>query len=532
MKNFYSVLFVSVLLCQVQSASAQVPVLNSYPYASAVLYIDFDGQTVNGTSWNTDGPLVLAASGLTPDKMMEVFNRVAEDYRPFNINVTTDSTKYWAAPAQQRIRMILTTTSDWYGSAGGVAFVNSFTWGDNTPAFVFTALLGYNGKNIGEATSHEAGHTFGLRHQAAYDNYCNKVSEYNSGVGSGEIGWAPIMGVGYGRNLTLWNNGANPLGCSNIQDDLGIITSAQNGFGYRNDDYADETYAATPVFFTGNEFSAEGIIERNNDVDMIRFNIPVKGEVKLNAVPYHVAAGNSGSNLDLQVELLNSYGETVGTYNPATLLSSGFDTTLNAGSYYVRVRGMGNMYAPEYASLGSYTVDAAYTVTSTLPLHKLELKGITEKGNHNFNWDIVADENIVSQNMEVSTDGISFTRLDAAQPASRSFSYAPEKAGTYYYRLQVTFDDDRTYYSNVVMLRAQGLVGNPALVGNIIRSDLKVNSPANYTFAVVDMNGRMVKKGTLSQGMNNITVSNLTAGMYIIQYLGEGRQSAERFMKQ
>ena len=117
---------------------------------------------------------IVVALVLIQLQITEVFNRVAEDYRPFTINVTTDSTKYLSAPVNQRTRVVITVTSDWYGSAGGVSFVNSFTWGDNTPCFVFSELLGYKPKNIAEAASHEAGHTLGLRHQSTYDANCAK----------------------------------------------------------------------------------------------------------------------------------------------------------------------------------------------------------------------------------------------------------------------------------------------------------------------------------------------------------------------
>src|SRR6476660_7365776 len=83
---------------------SQVPLLNSYPSAAAVVFLDFDGHTVNGTSWNYNGPIACGASGLNNSQITEVFNRVAEDYRPFNINITTDSNKYLAAPANQRPR--------------------------------------------------------------------------------------------------------------------------------------------------------------------------------------------------------------------------------------------------------------------------------------------------------------------------------------------------------------------------------------------------------------------------------------------
>src|SRR6186997_1325752 len=181
MKNIFKHVFVLLSLISALGTKAQVPVMSSYPSASAVLFLDFDGHTVSGTSWNFTGPFICGSSGLTNTQITEAFNRIAEDYRPFNINVTTDSTKFLAAPMNKRMRVILTVTSDWYGNAGGVAFVNSFTWGDDNPCFVFTALLNYNTKNIAEAAAHEAGHTLGLYHQALYNASCALVSEYNQG---------------------------------------------------------------------------------------------------------------------------------------------------------------------------------------------------------------------------------------------------------------------------------------------------------------------------------------------------------------
>ncbi|MFM7671659.1 MAG: hypothetical protein ACKO6Q_03570 [Bacteroidota bacterium] len=108
-------------------AQAQVPALNSYPSASAVIFLDFDGHTVDGTGWNYNGPIFCAPAGMDNTKITSIFNRVSEDYRPFNVNITTDSTKFLAAPVNMRMRVVVTITSSWYGNAGGVAFVGSFT---------------------------------------------------------------------------------------------------------------------------------------------------------------------------------------------------------------------------------------------------------------------------------------------------------------------------------------------------------------------------------------------------------------------
>src|SRR5437667_12263516 len=128
MKNLFRSGLIVLLFISALNAKAQVPVLNSYPSASATIFLDFDGYTVNGTSWNWAGPIYCAGAGLTTAQMTEVFDRISEDYRPFNINVTTDSTKFLAAPLAKRMRVVFTVSSSWYGNgAGGVSYVGSFT---------------------------------------------------------------------------------------------------------------------------------------------------------------------------------------------------------------------------------------------------------------------------------------------------------------------------------------------------------------------------------------------------------------------
>ena len=78
-------------LCSSFLAKTQTPVLNSYTSANAVMLLDFDGHLVSGTSWNVSGPINCSSSGLSSvAQITEVFNRVAEDFRPFNINITTE----------------------------------------------------------------------------------------------------------------------------------------------------------------------------------------------------------------------------------------------------------------------------------------------------------------------------------------------------------------------------------------------------------------------------------------------------------
>src|SRR5438105_2223300 len=118
MKKSYTLMVLWALLTSINAIS--LPKLSSYPSAQATIFLDFDGQNVISASWNNGQPLNCAASGLNDTQITEVFNRVSEDYRPFNINITTDSTVFFAAPVNRRIRIIVTPTSGWYQGVGGV----------------------------------------------------------------------------------------------------------------------------------------------------------------------------------------------------------------------------------------------------------------------------------------------------------------------------------------------------------------------------------------------------------------------------
>lgn len=540
MKPLSRYLFALLLFALQAKADAQtVPVLNSYPSASAAIFLDFDGHTDKSGNWFPYGPanpLVCAPSGLSNDQIIEVFNRIAEDYRPFNINVTTDSTKYWSAPAKQRTRVVLTITSSWYGtSAGGVSWAGSFSWGTNTPCFVFSALLGYTPKRVAEAASHEAGHTLGLQHQAKYDANCTKITDYDSGQGTGEIGWAPIMGVGYYQNFTLWHNGATIYGCNSRQSDLDVITSATNGFGYRDDDHGKTFATATVPAFTSNQFDVTGVIDRNTDQDVFRFIMPAHGRFQIDAVPYNVGTGNAGSDLDMQVSLYSEQESLLSIYNPGNLLNSVADTQLNAGTYYLKVEGKGNQYAPAYASLGSYSMHATIETngSGTLPLRRLELRGAAYGGKHQLNWLVDVDETIIQQTLEISVDGRSFHTLADPGTEVRSYTYQPVGTPAAKYRVNVSLEDGHRYYSNVITLQSDEKLSWPKLTGNPVQSStIYISSPGNYSYSLLDANGSHIGSGKLNSGLNIVNAPNLLPGIYFIRYTGQDGQWTEKLIRQ
>ncbi|MBI1370953.1 MAG: hypothetical protein GC162_20155 [Planctomycetes bacterium] len=355
--------------------------LHSNAGASKKVYLDFTGYVTSGTIWNstfTGGANIVTAaydidgnasafSDTELSRIQYIWQRVAEDYLPFDVDITTEDpgaaalTKSGGSDTDWGIRVVIGGSStDWYGSAGGVAYVGSFNWNSDTPAFVFTAQLG-NGheKYTAEAISHEVGHTLGLSHDG------NASTGYYAGQGSGTTGWAPIMGVGYYQNLTQWSKGEY-AGANNTQDDLAIISS-QNGFGYRADDYGNTNAAAAALATpSSTTVAGVGIIERTTDVDVFSFTTGA-GSVSLNINP-----ADRGANLDILAELYDSSGNLITSSNPSTLLSASINSTLAAGTYYLHISGVGNgdpatTGYSDYASLGQYSISGTIVAPDQPP---------------------------------------------------------------------------------------------------------------------------------------------------------------------
>jgi hypothetical protein len=532
-RNLIITLFVLALTATQSMVNAQVPTnLNSFPSASATIYLDFDGHTVISPYWNGGNPIFCAPAALTTAQMTRIFNHVSEDFRPFNLNITTDSTVYFAAPINRRQRVIVTPTSSWYGSAGGVAYVESFRWGLEIPAFVFSNLLSNNVKMVAEASSHEAGHTLGLYHQSQYTSTCGFSAEYNPGTGSGEIGWAPIMGNSYSRNLTLWHNGPNSFGCNSLQNDLNIIAGTSNGFGYRTDDVGNTSTAASNVLFTGNDYAISGFINSTSDVDMYRLNLSVPGRFVLSGIPFNVASGWNAANIDMQVSLVDANGTVISNYNPSTSVQALADSTLNAGTYYIRVTNSSNANTSNYGMLGNYALNGTFTASSTLPIYSLTLNGGINKNKHELSWNIIADEPIDVITVEMSFDGRTFTKLQDLSGTLRKFAYQPFENKTAFYRLHVVTASQLTYYSNIVSLKEVETNAKFSLLSNMISgNEIVVNSKTNITWRLVDMNGRGLQQGRMQPGMNRLQTGTLTGGMYLLQLSDGETTTTERLVK-
>ena len=529
MKKSLFIILSLVFMMSFQSYS--LPMLSSYPSARATVFLDFDGQTVEGTAWNSGGPLYCAPANLTDAQITEIFNRVSEDYRPFNINITTDSTVFLKAPVSQRIRIIVTPTSSWFQGVGGVSFTGSFIWGDDTPGFVFPDRLGNSPKMIAECCTHESGHTVGLSHQAKYSGDCALLATYNDGVGTGEISWAPVMGNSYYRNLSGWNNGPTPSGCTADQDNLSIITS-RNGFTYRTDDHTDDP-AVNPTVLQVNatQFSSDGIITTNTDKDAFKINFPKNGIFRLEAKPYSVGPNNEGADLDVKATLLNSSMQVIQTYDPADKLDVTIDTTLMAGDYYIMIQGTGNQNTSNYGSLGSYTLRGMYSPFTVLPINQVLLSGNVNSDEHDLKWSIITDVPLQTLELESSDNGSIFTTLTTLSVNDRSFDYTPLLKENIFYRLKAVSVSGQAVFSNIIILKATQTPLNAFTISTMVNAEIKINAKQNFDYQVGDMSGRIIKTGKAPAGLMNIDIHNYPNGIYVLRLNCNSQRITQRIVK-
>ena len=319
--------------------------LESRPGSANVLFIDYWGGSVSGTAWNanftSNAPINYTAydtngnpgsfSSSERYSMWLAWREAVEDFAPFNINVTTSRAVYNAAAVSNRSQMIVTTTSSWYGNAGGVAYVNVFD--DNSDYYKVGWTWNLGDRSMGMTISHEAGHQMGLRHDGIGSQ------SYYQGHGV----WGPIMGAPFGKPYVQWSKGEYP-NANQSEDDVAKVSGK---LGFIADDagnaYTNATNLTLPVT------NKKGLVGFG-DTDAYKFTLNSSGDLKIDVIPLLGDEDEArAANLSMNVSLvkINSSGAVISNIktirssdvSPLSPLTNKFvyDASVTAGTYALRI---------------------------------------------------------------------------------------------------------------------------------------------------------------------------------------------------
>jgi hypothetical protein len=389
--------------------------LQSDPSSTHTIYLDFDGQAVSGTAWNDSAYGSAAAGTITAPpysldtqvdtdfssaeltQIQRAWLVVAEDYAPYDVNITTrdpgtDALQRTSeADTRYGVRVLVTADGPIYDycHCGGVAYVGVYDQAGAQayqPAWVFTRGTTTDGVALAQAVSHEAGHTLGLHHDGTSGS---NARDYYAGSGV----WAPIMGASYYSPLTQWSSGEYPS-ANNPEDDIATIGGV---LGVRPDDRANGLAGAEslPAATTSQR---DGLIGTRTDVDA--FTLRTGKQTKISVQP-------SGFQPDVDLSLTvtePATGRVVATVNPASASGRGVaadglgaDYLLPAGptsTYLISVDGVGNGNPAVAGHYSDYGSEGAYRLTvvpagAPQPL-AVDETAVSLSGTVGQTWDAVA----------------------------------------------------------------------------------------------------------------------------------------------
>ena len=504
----------------------QTFVLHSRPTSKRKIYLDFNGHTTTSSAWNSSyavDPIVSPAFDLdgVPGTfnntelavIQNVWRRVAEDYAAFDVDVTTEQPS-----ADQMTR--LSSTDDTYGAralitknwttgttrgncnCGGFAYVGVF---DNTSetyktAFVFQDMLGNSEKNIAEAVSHEVGHNLGLSHDGTTS------AGYYGGHGAGVTGWAPIMGVGYSKELVQFSKGEY-LNANNREDDFLIMQS--NGVIFAADDYGNTVATAralSPTDLNGmSAYDINGLVENPLDADVFSFRAGA-GTVTIGAAPFQ-----RSPNLDILIELRDANGAVIAQSNPTALLTGAISVAVPGGSYYLSLQGTGNgdplgLGYSSYGSIGRYTMSVSAPVAASAPASVITTSATTGVAPLTVAFSGAGSSGTITSYEWNFGDG---SALATGVSASHSYTVA----GSYSATLKVT---NSAGFTDISAVAVTATSPQPAMFVASITMSMGTGKGAGQSYAqarvaVRDGNGRLIPGATVTGNWSGVVSGTSSA---------------------
>lgn len=351
--------------------------LSSRPEAPVTLYLNFTGHDLADTAWVTADQPDTTLAPWTLDRDPSTFNTnervvitavweaVAEDFAPFDINVTTK-----APPLEDLERsdedddrygtmILITGSTNWlrprcHGCIG-VAYIDAVAQVSDMSrriGLVFNSYAEhpYTQRTIADIVTHEAGHHYGLHHRGV------GVADYHPGNGA----WGPLMGTSVNNYLSQWSDGRYSGSRRRGESETEMIAARS---GWVPDDFPGKPAEATPLRVGQ---PRAGLIGRNpnGSADVDTFTVTSAKPVFVEVTPTGFPA-----NLNAELVIRNATGRQTGrrshryqSFGPAKASGLGASTILEPRNgpttWTVSVRGTAGRAPSAYGSMGHYKISA------------------------------------------------------------------------------------------------------------------------------------------------------------------------------
>lgn len=163
------------------------------------------------------------------------------------------------------------------------------------------------------------------------------------------------------------------------------------------------------------------------------------------------------------------------------------------------------------------------TFSGTLNIQWLQISAAVSNNNAVINFK-VQENNIASYVVETSQNGVAFNILgsiNAQGNGIKNYSYTQVNVPTqtWYYRVKQIALNGNISYSPMVVLGAKqfDIVQVYPIPANDMVNIFVKDVWLNNVYSIVDLQGKLVKKIRLNQGLNTVNIGNLKMGTYILQ---------------
>ncbi len=400
-------------------------------------------------------------------------------------------------------------------------------------------------------------------------------------------GIGPLQGNSTIMNITIANNfislGDNLTNNVQIEGIWANVVAASAANMYNNSIYIGGSIASASTFATA------GILKPANSVGVMRNNILVNARIKsAGGTSVHTAFTNSAAtpsnawNSDYNILYATDTATAAVTWGTATygfaawkaIVVDENNTKSKTVSFNATLTGDLHLIAPSVGDLTLAGTPIATVTTdfdgqtrdlfkpyigadevpgSPLPVKWISVSAKQDRDNIVVNW-TVAEQNVQSYNVEVSTDGVDFKRIDVVKAkgesgSTLSYQYIHEHGqqllkdqAVLYYRLTSMDQDGNTDESQKVSVFAEqsgkevvAVYPNPFT--NTLSLTIQGKTNAQLSIDIYDLQGRLISSASsrLLNGTNTIPVEgiqSLETGIYFLKTTVNGVTTTSKIIKQ